>query len=138
MTRTGDTRACGKHLVRWSWTSSFPRDVCTRSSRDAVLEDAAEFEPGHQDVYGLWRHVQQPVLLLRAARELLPGAGFVVSASDRDRFAREVRSARVVEIDANHYGIITAEATAAAIAGFFASTRQLLPAKSSVTGAVSS
>jgi pimeloyl-ACP methyl ester carboxylesterase len=96
--------------------------VRARSSRDAVLEDAAEFEPGHQDVYGLWRHIQQPVLLLRAARELLPGAGCIISQSDRDRFAREVQSARVVDVDANHYGIITADATAAAIAEFVATS----------------
>jgi pimeloyl-ACP methyl ester carboxylesterase len=95
--------------------------VRARSSPDAVLEDAMEFEPGHQDVYALWEHVRQPVLLLRAARELLPGYGFIVSEADRDRFVREVRSARVVEIDANHYGIITAEATASAIAEFLAS-----------------
>ena len=96
--------------------------VRSRSSRDAVMEDADEFQPGHQDVYGLWRYIRQPVLLLRAARELLPGAGFIISEADRDRFAREVQSARVAEIDANHYGIITADATAAAIAEFLAHT----------------
>ena len=86
------------------------------------MEDAEEFQPGHQDVYGLWRYVRQPVLLLRAARELLPGAGFIISKADRDRFASEVQSAQVLEIDANHYGIITADATAAAIAEFFAAS----------------
>jgi pimeloyl-ACP methyl ester carboxylesterase len=91
--------------------------VIARSSGEAVLEDAAEFE--RQDIYACWRCVQQPVLLLRAARELLPGYGFIVSEADRDRFCREVPQARIVEIDANHYGIITAEASALAIISFF-------------------
>jgi hypothetical protein len=64
-------------------------------------------------------HVQ-PVLLLRFARKSLPGAGFIVSDPERDRVAREVHSARLAEIDANHSGISTAEATAQAIAEFFA------------------
>ena len=59
------------------------------------------------------------MLLLRAARELLPGYGYIVSAADRDRFQASVPTATVEEIDANHYGIITAEQTAAAIAAFF-------------------
>ncbi|MCA1646458.1 MAG: alpha/beta hydrolase [Chloroflexi bacterium] len=95
-----------------------PGGVRARSSRAAALEDAAQFET--EDIYGLWPFMVQPVLLLRAARELLPGAGYIVSAADRDRFAREVPRARVEEIDANHYGVITAESTAAAIASFFA------------------
>jgi pimeloyl-ACP methyl ester carboxylesterase len=92
--------------------------VRARSSREAVLEDAFEIARG-RDVYALWPFITQPTLLLRARRELLPGYGYILSAKDRDRFAREVPCSRVVEIDANHYGIITAEATAAAIAEFF-------------------
>jgi pimeloyl-ACP methyl ester carboxylesterase len=92
--------------------------VRARSSREAVLEDAAEFSR-ERDVYALWDFVRQPVLLLRASRELLPGYGFIISETDGDRFARSVPSARVVAVDANHYGIITSEATAAAISTFF-------------------
>jgi hypothetical protein len=94
--------------------------VRARSSRQAVLEDGAEFSR-ERDVYALWGNIRQPALLLRAARELLPGYGFILSAADRDRFAREVRSARVIEVHANHYGIITADASATAIADFFES-----------------
>jgi pimeloyl-ACP methyl ester carboxylesterase len=92
--------------------------VRARSRHDAVLEDAAEFEK--RDIYALWRFARMPVLLLRAARELLPGFGFVISEADRDRFAHEVPSARVVEVNANHYGIITAKETTSAVAAFFA------------------
>jgi pimeloyl-ACP methyl ester carboxylesterase len=95
-----------------------PDGVRARSSRDAVLEDAAEFQ--RRDIYALWPAVHQPTLLLRAARELLPGYGYIVSAADAARFVAEVPGARLVEVDANHYGIITAEATASAIAEFFA------------------
>lgn len=94
--------------------------VRARSSREACLEDQATFGPGRVErLYEYWPAIRQPVLLLRAARELLPCQGFLVSAADRDRFAREVPSARVVEIDANHYGIITAQASADAIGDFF-------------------
>src|SRR5262249_54090781 len=93
-----------------------PGGVRARSSRAAVLEDAAEFE--RHDIYGLWACLSQPVLLLRAARELLPGCGFIVSASDAQRFMRDVPQARVVEVDANHYGIITSEHSAEAITAF--------------------
>ena len=92
--------------------------VRARSSRNAVLEDAAEFT--RRDIYALWRSVRQPVLLLRAARELLPGDGFIVSETDAARFTSSVPAARLVEIDANHYGIITAAATAEAISTFLA------------------
>jgi pimeloyl-ACP methyl ester carboxylesterase len=95
--------------------------VRARSSREAVLEDQAQFEGQRaSELYALWPFLRQPVLLLRAARELLPGAGYIVSEADRDRFARSVPHARVIEVDANHYGIITADASASAIAQFFA------------------
>jgi hypothetical protein len=93
--------------------------VRARTSRDAALEDQAEFQPDRSDrFYALWRFVRQPIVLVRAARELLPGAGYIVAEADRDRFLREVPGSRVVEVDANHYGIITSEATASAIAEF--------------------
>jgi hypothetical protein len=91
--------------------------VTSRTCKAAVLEDAAE--PSRRDIYALWPSLRgHPVLLLRAARELLPGHGYIVSQSDAAHFATEVPSASVKEIDANHYGIITAEATAIAIASF--------------------
>ena len=90
--------------------------VRSRSDRAAVLEDTV-YGTTH-DPTELWRHLTMPVLLLRAARELLPGAGFAVGEAVRDRFAREVSGARVVQVDANHYGIATTEEAAAAVAEF--------------------
>jgi pimeloyl-ACP methyl ester carboxylesterase len=106
-----------ERYLRYELSPAEGGGVRARSSRQAVLEDSAEFDK--HDIYALWRHVQQPVLVLRATRELLPGHGFIVKAEDARRFAAEIPSARVEEIDANHYGIITAEASAQAVARFF-------------------
>lgn len=97
--------------------------VMPRTNRAAVYEDAA-FAAGayafgrDATVYRLWQHLTMPVLLLRADREIAPGYGFVVSAEDATRFATEVRTATVVGVDANHYTVITDDATAATVAGF--------------------
>ncbi len=91
--------------------------VRSRSNRDAVLEDAAYGE-GHAP-YPLWASLMMPVLLLRATREILPGLGRIVSDVDRARFPAEVPTATVVDVDANHYTINTADASVAAIRRFF-------------------
>lgn len=90
--------------------------VRSRTNREAVIEDA--MYTGTHDPRSLWPALTMPVLLLRAARELLPGAGHLVTEEDRDRFRAEVPLAEVVEIDANHYGISLHEDSAAAIRGF--------------------
>ena len=97
--------------------------VASSTDRAAVLEDGA-FGAGAYvygdaaGVYGSWKSLSMPVLLLRASRELLPGLGHVVPEADRDRFLREVPGAQSVEVDANHYGINTHEESARAIAQF--------------------
>ena len=40
-------------------------------------------------------------------REILPGFGFILPAAEAERFAAALPSARVAEIDANHYTINT-------------------------------
>ena len=82
----------------------------------AVAEDRADTLT--QDPYTRWRHLTMPTLLLRATREIRPGAGHVVPTDDRDRFLREVPRSAVVEVDANHLTINTHPDTAAAIATF--------------------
>ena len=93
-----------------------PGGFRTRTDREAVLEDAA-YGGGH-DPYELWPALVMPVQLIRAARPILPGLGFVVSEADRDRFAREVSLSQVVEVDANHYCVGMVEQTASAIQRF--------------------
>ncbi len=97
--------------------------VTARTSRTAVVEDMT-FGAGacafgdDAGIYGLWRSLTMPVLLLRATREMLPGTGFLVGARDRQRFPAMVPSATVVDIDANHYTIATSDDTADAIRRF--------------------
>ncbi len=97
--------------------------VTARSNAQAVMEDSA-FGAGalafdeDASIYRLWKHLTMPVLLLRATQEILPGFGHLVTERDAQRFKAEVPLARVVEVDANHYGIATAEESVHAIAEF--------------------
>ena len=91
--------------------------VRPRSQKEAVLEDYAGGDASA--AYGLWPSLTMPVMLVWASREIMPGMGHIVSPADRDRFAREVPSATVVEVDANHYTVVTTDATAEAIRRFF-------------------
>jgi pimeloyl-ACP methyl ester carboxylesterase len=97
-----------------------------RTSRAAVMEDAM-FGVGAcafgdaAGVYGLWRSLTMPVLLLRATREMFPGTGFIVTKRDRDRFVETVPGAVAVDVDANHYTIATSDAAVTAIGGFLQS-----------------
>jgi pimeloyl-ACP methyl ester carboxylesterase len=88
--------------------------VRVRTDRAAVLEDLT-YGATH-DPRQLWAALTMPVLLLRAARPL--GTGFILSAADGDAFARLGGRRQVVEVPANHYGIINHEATAAACQAF--------------------
>jgi pimeloyl-ACP methyl ester carboxylesterase len=92
--------------------------IRARVDAAAVAEDRAY--TATQDPYHRWKHLTMPTLLLRATRELRPGAGHVVPAADRDRFLREVRGSAVVEVDANHLTINTHPESATAIRRFFA------------------
>jgi pimeloyl-ACP methyl ester carboxylesterase len=94
--------------------------VRARSDREAVLEDYS-YGKNH-DPYSLWAHLTMPVLLLRASREILPRMGRIVSDADRARFPRDVPSATVVDIDANHYTVNTSDDSVAAIRHFFSLT----------------
>jgi pimeloyl-ACP methyl ester carboxylesterase len=82
-----------------------------RTSKTACLEDiqkfqSLEFEP-------LWSAVAMPVTLVRCTVAL--GGGDVVPAATRDAFRAAVPRAEVVEVDRNHYGVIDAPETIAAL-----------------------
>jgi pimeloyl-ACP methyl ester carboxylesterase len=95
--------------------------VRSRTSREAVLED---LEHGRgRDPRELWPQLRCPVLLVRAARPLGDSGAFVLSAADRDAFAQTVPGAQVVEIDANHYGVVADDRTAEVVAAFLAAPR---------------
>lgn len=91
--------------------------VRSSSDRAAVLEDYAYGES--HEAYPLWPGLTMPVLLLYATREILPGMGHIVSTTDRSRFPREVPTAIVADVDANHYTVATSDGSVAAIRRFF-------------------
>jgi pimeloyl-ACP methyl ester carboxylesterase len=78
--------------------------VRPRTSPVAVLEDLA-YGASH-DARELWPSLRMPTLLVRAARPLHPTVAFVVGTALRDAFLSEVPSARAIDVDANHYGVM--------------------------------
>jgi 3-oxoadipate enol-lactonase len=97
--------------------------VTSSSDRGAVLEDlgygnAMYWSGPEAPIHALWTAITMPVLVLRAEQEILPGFGFILPAAEAQRFAAAVPSARVVEIDANHYTITTDDDSIAAISAF--------------------
>ena len=99
-----------------------PAGVRPRTSKAAVLEDllyGAQHDPRQ-----FWSALRMPTLLVRAAQELLPNTGFVVGAALRDTFLGAVPSARLAEVDANHYGVMAHPDTLGAIERFLTSPNQ--------------
>jgi pimeloyl-ACP methyl ester carboxylesterase len=92
--------------------------VIARTSRQATAEDGVYGAQAAPRIAEVWARVQCPVLLVRAARPIVPGAGYIVSAADRDRLAAVIPGARWVEVDANHYGVIAHPGTASAVLEF--------------------
>ncbi len=97
--------------------------VAAGTDRGAVLEDLgygnAMYWPGPDaPIHELWSAITRPALVLRARQEILPGFGYSLPAAEAERFAAAVPSARVVEIDANHYTITTHDDSIAAIGAF--------------------
>ena len=112
------------------WDRYFGYELCevnggvtAATDRGAVLEDlgygSAMYWSGPQaPVHALWDAVTTPTLLLRAQQEIMPGFGFILPAAEAERFAAAVPSARVAEIDANHYTIVMHDDSIAAINAF--------------------
>lgn len=112
-------------IVPWSplWEGYFEYEleavdggVRARTSRESVAEDFA-FATAH-DPRRLWSALTMPVLLVRAAQPIMPGGPFIVTEQDRDDFVGSVPGAELMEVDANHYGVMAHPATADAIVAF--------------------
>ena len=88
--------------------------VSPRTDRDAVVEDLVYAGTQHPD--SMWPSIAADCLLVRSGRAL--GGGFIVRESDRDRFVAEAPRRAAVEVDANHYGVMTHEQTRAAVVRF--------------------
>jgi 3-oxoadipate enol-lactonase len=97
--------------------------VASGTNRGAVLEDlgygnAMYSSAPEAPIHALWDAITMPALVLRARQEILPGFGSILPAAEAERFAAAVPSARVVEIDANHYTITMHDDSIAAIGAF--------------------
>ena len=71
-----------------------------------------------QDPYALWPALTMPTLLVRAAQQIPPNFGFLITPDEYSRFLREVPSATGIEIQANHYTAGMNDEAAKAIAEF--------------------
>jgi 3-oxoadipate enol-lactonase len=112
-------------ITRWDafWDSYFAWEleqaddtVRIRTDLGAVSEDSACATT--HDVYGLWSLLRCPVRLVGASTAMAPGGGLVVSQTDTDRFAAEVRDATVIDVDADHYSILISTAAISAVERF--------------------
>lgn len=79
--------------------------VRIRTDLGAVSEDATYATT--RDIYAVWPRLRCPVLVVRATRPMAPGSGLVVGADDARRFAAEAADAQVVDVDADHYSVLT-------------------------------
>lgn len=112
------------------WDRYFEYELCevdggvtAATDRGAVLEDlgygnAMYWSGPEAPVHALWHAVTMPALVLRARQEIVPGFGFILPAAEAERFAGAVPSARVAEIEANHYTIAMHDDSIAAIRAF--------------------
>jgi pimeloyl-ACP methyl ester carboxylesterase len=120
----GRVRELGS-VVPWSdsWERSFRYElepvadgVRARTSQPAVMED---YRWGAEhDARDLWPELRCPVLVVRAGLPIVPDGGFILRASDRDALLATVAGAEAVEVEANHYGVLTHRATADAVSAF--------------------
>ncbi len=90
--------------------------VSFRTQKPAPWED--EQYRLDQDPYKLWSALTMPVLLVRAAQEIPPNFGVLITKEDYARFLHEVPTAKGIEIEANHYTVGMAADAARAIRDF--------------------
>lgn len=80
----------------------------SRSACEEDLEDMIAREEWNRD----WRRLTMPTLLIRSTRPI--EGGFIVPEDQRDGLAADARDVTVVEVDATHSDLMTADAALAA------------------------
>ncbi len=90
-----------------------------RTSRAACEEDLDRGLEADPELW--WPAARMPTLLVRGTRPM--GEGLIVPEDVRDRLVAALPDLRVVEVDANHYGVADDPAAIAAIADFVAQPR---------------
>lgn len=86
------------------------------TDKTACVEDLDS--PDRDQVAAAWPKITMPALLIRATVGI--GGGLTVPESDRDAIQQVVPTLRVVELDRNHYGIMTDDRSVAAISQLLA------------------
>ena len=92
--------------------------IAARTSQAASWEDEHFRVAQGSTVYDLWPHATMPALLVRAAREIQPGTGYILNEADANRFVSEAPNRTLVTVDAQHYGVGIHDDTAAAVKRF--------------------
>jgi pimeloyl-ACP methyl ester carboxylesterase len=90
--------------------------VRSRTDLAAVSEDAS-YGVSH-DVRAFWPLLRRPTLMLRATVPIGGEDGFIVTRAEYEKFLRDTKDARGIEVNANHIGIAVNPATLAAIDDF--------------------
>lgn len=113
-------RAAGG-IERWlpQWDALYRRELrrepdgrwVARTSRAACEEDLADMLA--RDWKEAWRPLAVPTLLVRSLRPM--GGGAIVPESERDGLLERARQPSLVEVDATHSDIMTADPTWAAV-----------------------
>ena len=105
------------------WDRVYRYELVERDGRFSPVTDKAACTEdldasSTREVTATWAKVTMPALLLRATVPF--GGGLVVSEDDAEAFRRVAPGLRVVEVDSNHFGIITADGAVTAIAELLA------------------
>ncbi len=112
-------------VVPWNdyWDRAFRYDLVVagdgfrpRTSARAVFEDIAY--GAQHDPRPLWRGLEMPILVLRAAIPLSPPDGFILPEFDTERFVRVTAATTAKDIHANHLGIVMHPESVEAIRDF--------------------
>lgn len=85
------------------------------TSRAAAVEDLAYLD-AHDLSEELWPKLRLPVMLVRATVPI--GGGLIVPETERDAFVSSVPDVVLVEVAANHYGVVAHPESVEAIRGF--------------------
>jgi 3-oxoadipate enol-lactonase len=94
--------------------------VRIRTDLGAVTEDAVYATT--QDIYPVWPRLRCPVLVVRATTPMAAEGGLIIAQADAERFGAAADDRRVIDVDADHYSILTSAAVIEAVAQFIGST----------------
>lgn len=111
----------GGGIARWldQWDAHYRRELrraeagrwIVRTERSACEEDLADFTA--HDWQSAWRTLAMPTLLVRSTQSV--DGGYIVPEDQRDGLLARAANATLVEVDANHFDVMTAEETWAAV-----------------------